>query len=342
MLSLFRLILLNLSLACLYVSYSYLIRSKQFYQICINLAHHSVAIKLLHLNSLLFSILCYRYGLKIMFGQLRPIELDHLDRHQWFLFIELTSTFTLLQPTFTQSTYWHLGFLFFLTLTHRLLAKRIEQINRPQQSPNHIRLIGIKIILLLINVNQIYRSTINVFDRYRGKNFSRKHFLLSLLFLLRYILCQCLWIQCLVDYCLNTIDRLLFDNDWHEKIFLSTISNLITKTAIVCCQTFVWFTFFKNGLRSIAMLRYIIKQFESLLQISTNLIRSYRTLDRMYRTFPIPQSNQLVQPCPICLEEMIDNNLTRKSLNCRHMFHLSCLKRWIRNRQDCPVCRVTL
>lgn len=41
--------------------------------------------------------------------------------------------------------------------------------------------------------------------------------------------------------------------------------------------------------------------------------------------------------CTICLENMMVGN--GKVLDCRHCFHLHCIKRWVQNSPTCPVCR---
>lgn len=42
--------------------------------------------------------------------------------------------------------------------------------------------------------------------------------------------------------------------------------------------------------------------------------------------------------CSICFEEIkLDEKIFE--LSCKHDFHESCLKNWIKYKQDCPVCR---
>lgn len=40
--------------------------------------------------------------------------------------------------------------------------------------------------------------------------------------------------------------------------------------------------------------------------------------------------------CPICLEEIIENGYETL---CGHKYHLFCLLDWIREHQNCPLCR---
>ena len=40
--------------------------------------------------------------------------------------------------------------------------------------------------------------------------------------------------------------------------------------------------------------------------------------------------------CPICLEELTDNEMTT---SCGHMFHQKCIDEWENHSTTCPVCR---
>ncbi|KAI3906140.1 hypothetical protein MKW92_004138 [Papaver armeniacum] len=47
--------------------------------------------------------------------------------------------------------------------------------------------------------------------------------------------------------------------------------------------------------------------------------------------------------CAICLCEYEDQDEIRPLMNCRHIFHGSCLNRWmINNQTTCPLCRTSL
>lgn len=42
--------------------------------------------------------------------------------------------------------------------------------------------------------------------------------------------------------------------------------------------------------------------------------------------------------CIICLDEI----KKAKKLNCGHVFHLNCLRRWLEQKVKCPTCRKTI
>jgi hypothetical protein len=43
--------------------------------------------------------------------------------------------------------------------------------------------------------------------------------------------------------------------------------------------------------------------------------------------------------CPICMETL---NSNLKELACQHVFHESCIDRWLESHNTCPVCRTEL
>ena len=45
--------------------------------------------------------------------------------------------------------------------------------------------------------------------------------------------------------------------------------------------------------------------------------------------------------CVICLEEFKDEDVVT-NLQCLHIFHSSCLKKWIKYKKICPICRLRI
>lgn len=55
-----------------------------------------------------------------------------------------------------------------------------------------------------------------------------------------------------------------------------------------------------------------------------------------------PEKDKEVESCPICMVEfrMNDPELIAE-LNCsqKHIFHLNCIKEWVKKKDNCPMCR---
>lgn len=52
-----------------------------------------------------------------------------------------------------------------------------------------------------------------------------------------------------------------------------------------------------------------------------------------------PSEGDVAEPCSICLEEMNAPDAEVARMPCRHVFHYSCIKRWLSTSRLCPLCR---
>ena len=43
--------------------------------------------------------------------------------------------------------------------------------------------------------------------------------------------------------------------------------------------------------------------------------------------------------CSICLEKFDDNHVT---LPCKHHYHENCIMKWLKDKTNCPLCRMKL
>jgi hypothetical protein len=62
---------------------------------------------------------------------------------------------------------------------------------------------------------------------------------------------------------------------------------------------------------------------------SPYIVKNYSSQNRVIRREPTQ--------CSICLENV--NDFDKKSLNCEHSFHRTCINTWLREQNNCPLCR---
>ncbi|KAF7846660.1 hypothetical protein BT93_L3948 [Corymbia citriodora subsp. variegata] len=43
--------------------------------------------------------------------------------------------------------------------------------------------------------------------------------------------------------------------------------------------------------------------------------------------------------CSICLQDFECKDVAGRLPNCRHLFHLRCIDKWISKQRSCPLCR---
>ncbi|KAK6779302.1 hypothetical protein RDI58_021486 [Solanum bulbocastanum] len=46
--------------------------------------------------------------------------------------------------------------------------------------------------------------------------------------------------------------------------------------------------------------------------------------------------------CPVCLTAFIDGEEVRQLMKCKHIFHFSCIDKWLCSKSSCPVCRASV
>ncbi|GFP97679.1 probable E3 ubiquitin-protein ligase hip1 [Phtheirospermum japonicum] len=52
---------------------------------------------------------------------------------------------------------------------------------------------------------------------------------------------------------------------------------------------------------------------------------------------PSPEEDQV---CAVCLDDLIGGHDPKiGALDCRHVFHVCCIAKWLLNNNICPLCR---
>ena len=69
-----------------------------------------------------------------------------------------------------------------------------------------------------------------------------------------------------------------------------------------------------------------------------NYYQKYNMNKYLYTHKKIIQNNNLLNDCSICLE-IFKNNESVISLPCNHIFHHECIQTWLKNSNNCPLCR---
>ncbi|KAI0488763.1 hypothetical protein KFK09_028602 [Dendrobium nobile] len=45
------------------------------------------------------------------------------------------------------------------------------------------------------------------------------------------------------------------------------------------------------------------------------------------------------EECSVCLSAFLDGQSVRRLLDCNHLYHASCIDRWLMSHANCPICR---
>ena len=83
--------------------------------------------------------------------------------------------------------------------------------------------------------------------------------------------------------------------------------------------------------------RQVLRMVSNQQNVPVSPIRTTR-LQRVRNSPPVEETPSPINSnsCPICFSTM---RTDRRRLSCRHMFHKTCVDRWLRTNPRCPVCR---
>ena len=141
---------------------------------------------------------------------------------------------------------------------------------------------------------------------------------------------------------MNMIQTIIFVNYdivWFYMLF-QVIMCFLLKTKIVL-EANMYFMFFF----SIAIYAFLILYIFELIFFDVNIlfvlfccILTNFMLSLLFLDFEIKEHKILFGECPICFE----NGMVIELHNCKHTFHLSCIKKWMKKKRTCPLCRCQL
>ena len=90
----------------------------------------------------------------------------------------------------------------------------------------------------------------------------------------------------------------------------------------------------------------LMNEINSLLSNTTTLINNnrinrheeldYHIINKKYNLKKVLILNKNKKECNICLDYINDNAC---KLQCKHLFHVNCIKKWININASCPICR---
>ena len=201
---------------------------------------------------------------------------------------------------------------------------------------NHVRIMLTISVLYIVNIIGIYQHY--HYWQYKNGRFS----LQTTLILHRYLVTTILLVKCITGYILNQIENRYYHFDWTDKTFFSTLVDVLGEALSTISYFFIMYLLIQYQIRSITLIRHFVKSVKRLIFSLKELIAAYCAVQRL-ASFPRPNEQELAlnNMCSICLESMNSSipDENRRVINCIHMFHFRCLKRWARNRQECPTCR---
>lgn len=311
-------------------------QKKQFYPTVVHITKSNPGIAVLYLQTFILMVMVGKILKKVFFGDLRPIEVEHLMERAWYTVTETCLAFTVFRDDFTPKFVALFILLFFLKSFHWLAEERIDFMER---SPVisvlfHVRIISLLAVLCSLDLNFImyaYYSTIT-----KGPS-------VQLVFGFEYAISLTALLNIVIKYILHFAD-LRRQVPWEHKAVFLLYTELIMsfmKVTLYALFAFIMFRMYTLPVFVLRSMYYTIREFR---KAFNDVVMSRRAIRNMNTLYPDATPEELSAEdnlCIICREEM-QVGVASKKLPCNHIFHTTCLRSWFQRQQTCPTCRLNI
>ncbi|GME95790.1 unnamed protein product [Ambrosiozyma monospora] len=292
---------------------------------------------------------------RLMFGELRIIEVEHIYEQSWFTITNLLMTMALFRYDSNLLIFVLVTGLLFLKVFHWILTDRLDFLFQQQQqlTGNDYRIRDIvlskptfTLIVFLIIDYKIVMGCIDHSFVYSADVF--------VVFGLDFLMVYLDLLESTLKFVLNIVEMIILayqrDDDeevWENKVWLSKIGLIFISLFRFLALGFVFIgliyaytipvNFTRDGYLAVIKL---IEQLKDLIY----LIRARRELERNLKD-ATEEDLERDDLCIICRDDMSLDQPTNhhrnfpKKLNCGHVLHYGCLKSWLEMSHVCPTCR---
>ncbi|TPX37914.1 hypothetical protein SeLEV6574_g07828 [Synchytrium endobioticum] len=318
------------------------LRNAQFYSTCIHLTSSPLCLMILCNLGLYTTIIFGTAAQRLFFGDLRPLEVEHLYEKSWFAVTETCLAMTIFRDDFDVRFISLFVVLLLVKMFHWLSQDRVDFM---EQTPNlpfffHLRITALNCPSMMI------------------------------IFGFEYTILLTMVISTSVKYLLHTID-LRQEAPWEDKsMYIFYLELVIDFFKLVTYCLFFGIVVHFYGL-PLHIVRDLYITLRSFVQRIKDLVQYRRATMNMEARYPDASAAELTnadRTCIICREEMnvqqqpVANQQQQqarmaiggvnvggpartvhpdspKKLPCGHIFHFRCLRSWLERQQSCPTCR---
>ncbi|KAK0569900.1 E3 ubiquitin-protein ligase hrd1 [Tilletia horrida] len=308
---------------------------------------------LILLNFGIFMSIMYALAVQfVFFGQLRPIEVEHLHERAWYALTESLLAMTIFRDEFDVKFIIMFGTLLFLKVFHWLSDDRVDYM---EQTPSvtklfHVRMVAILFCISIIDLGLVAWSLEAVY-------LDSKQLGLTIMFATEFMVLTANSWSTGAKYIINTIDSLSQDV-WETKSMYVFYVDLLTDGVKLVVYTFFFGFILATYGFPFNLVRDVVFTARSFFSRVRDLIRYREATKNMNERYPnasVADVQGLSDPtCIICRDEMLvagaegvppgqpSSQETPKKLPCGHIFHFHCLRSWLERQQSCPTCRRTV
>lgn len=310
-------------------------QKQQFYPSVVYLTKSNPSMAVLYVQAFVFVLLLGKVVQKLLFGQLRAAESEHLMEKAWYAITETCLAFTVFRDDFSPKFVAQFTFLLFLKCFHWLAEDRVDYMER---SPIitilfHVRMMAVVAILSALDsyyVSHAYFTTL-----LKGAS-------VQIVFGFEYAILLTIVFHIAIKYVLHSID-LRNAHPWDNKAVYLLYTELVIDFIRVLLYTIFMVVMMRLHTFPLFSIRPMYLTLRAFKKALNDALLSRRAINYMNTVYPDATAEELRQGdnvCIICREEM--HGVGAKKLPCNHIFHASCLRSWFQRQQTCPTCRLDI
>ncbi|CAD6931928.1 unnamed protein product [Tilletia controversa] len=308
---------------------------------------------LILLNFGIFSALMHALAVQwVFFGQLRPIEVEHLHERAWYALTESLLAMTIFRDEFDVKFVIMFGTLLFLKVFHWLSEDRVDYM---EQTPSvsrlfHVRMVSMLGTMAVVDLALVAWSLEAIY-------LDSKQLGLTIMFSTEFMVLLASNFSIGAKYLINCIDA--FSEDvWEKKSMYVFYVDLLTDFIKLVVYTFFFSFILATYGFPFNLVRDVVFTARSFFTRVRDLIRyreATRNMNERYPDATVADMEALSDgTCIICRDDMLvagaegtppgqpSAQETPKKLPCGHIFHFHCLRSWLERQQSCPTCRRTV
>ncbi|XP_054153102.1 E3 ubiquitin-protein ligase synoviolin A-like [Oppia nitens] len=328
---LYYLLVINTIITCIVVYNAYALK-RQFYPTVVYIAKSKPSLLVLYIEALLVLVVYIKLVSKLLFGSITANEREQLYERIGPVFVDTCITFAVFSQSNANTFYSRLLCLFIVKNLHFMTHLRLQTMSTVDHLSyqSHQRFIGVMLYLWTIDVWQISMSWMRI---------NKSGLSIEALYLFEYSILGLSLINIFLEYIIECIERQNGENSWDEKVvYFDTISIVISTIKLVLHLVMIAILI-KMKIMPIFLIRPLVITYRNAKTCFWRAVQSHQAINRL-NLFPNPKADDLVvdNMCAVCRDE-IKTTESAKRLFCKHMFHIICLKNWLRRQQSCPTCR---